>query len=175
MAPTGPQTRRPPADRTSQQQLDDEDDDGVNTQLFIDPMLGSPLHFYVEKDVPERANLVALISVRIYAFISPSTRFLRRYCVRSLLETWRGSVAGLFWRSIPPWCVLEAISFIALSAYYLTTVDPHNSSGQSLYRLYAGKKGKIVLSYSWIEECIKEGSLQTFHNDWAGCKVDGTE
>ncbi|KAJ7497263.1 hypothetical protein FB451DRAFT_1210674 [Mycena latifolia] len=54
-------------------------------------------------------------------------------------------------------------------------VDPHKSSGQNLFRQYANKKGKVVLDARWIRECIKAAQLQTFANDWAGCKVDGTE
>jgi hypothetical protein len=55
------------------------------------------------------------------------------------------------------------------------SVDPHKESGQNLYRQYAGKKGKIVLHYRWVHECIRTGALQTFQNNWAGCKVTGTE
>ncbi|EEB93570.1 hypothetical protein MPER_07750, partial [Moniliophthora perniciosa FA553] len=47
--------------------------------------------------------------------------------------------------------------------------------GQSLYRQYAAKRGKIVLNAQWVEECIKAGQLQTFHTNWAGCKVSGNE
>ncbi|EJD03052.1 uncharacterized protein FOMMEDRAFT_140811 [Fomitiporia mediterranea MF3/22] len=54
-------------------------------------------------------------------------------------------------------------------------VDPHTESGQSLYRQYAGKKGKIVLSYQWIHECIRANELQTYHTGWAGCRVTGSE
>ena len=55
------------------------------------------------------------------------------------------------------------------------TVDPHRDSGQSLYRQYAGKKGKIVLDVQWVHECVKAGALQTYHTNWAECKVTGTE
>ncbi|KAK7045560.1 hypothetical protein VNI00_007392 [Paramarasmius palmivorus] len=54
-------------------------------------------------------------------------------------------------------------------------VDPLKPSGQSLYRQYAAKKGKIVLNAQWVNECIKAGQLQTFHTNWAGCKVTGNE
>lgn len=57
----------------------------------------------------------------------------------------------------------------------ICVVDPLLSSGQNLYRQYAGKKGKIVLSYRWIHECIKAEELQTFHQNWANCKVTGNE
>lgn len=55
------------------------------------------------------------------------------------------------------------------------SVDPHKESGQNLYRQYAGKKGKIVLDARWVQECVNAGVLQTFHTNWAGCKVLGTE
>jgi hypothetical protein len=54
-------------------------------------------------------------------------------------------------------------------------VDPHKESGQNLFRQYAGKKGKIVLHSRWVLECVRAGALQTFQNNWAGCKVTGTE
>ncbi|KAG5641274.1 hypothetical protein DXG03_005586 [Asterophora parasitica] len=38
-----------------------EPDPNVNSELFIDPMLGSPLAMYVEKDVEDKDTLVALI------------------------------------------------------------------------------------------------------------------
>ncbi|TCD60126.1 hypothetical protein EIP91_010688 [Steccherinum ochraceum] len=47
-------------------------------------------------------------------------------------------------------------------------VDPYKESGQNLYRQYAGKKGKIVLSAAWVYECVKAGALQTYMNNWAG-------
>lgn len=58
---------------------------------------------------------------------------------------------------------------------FLALVDPRKESGQNLYRQYVGKKGKIVLSATWVIECIKAGELQTYQHDWAGCKVTGTE
>jgi hypothetical protein len=57
----------------------------------------------------------------------------------------------------------------------LIIVDPHHESGQSLYRQYAGKKGKIVLNVQWVHKCIEARALQTYHTNWAGCKVTGTE
>lgn len=63
--------------------------------------------------------------------------------------------------------------------YYIkqarSIVDPHKESGQNLYRQYVGKKGKIVLDARWVHECVKAGALQTFHSNWADCKVLGTE
>lgn len=54
-------------------------------------------------------------------------------------------------------------------------VDPHKESGQNLYRQYAGKKAKVVLSAAWVLECVKTGELQTYQTNFAGCKVTGTE
>ncbi|CDO76180.1 hypothetical protein BN946_scf185037.g3 [Trametes cinnabarina] len=54
-------------------------------------------------------------------------------------------------------------------------VDPHKDSGQSLYRLYANKKGKIVLDAQWVIRCVEARALQTYHTNFGGCKVTGTE
>ncbi|KAF8546545.1 hypothetical protein OG21DRAFT_1104141 [Imleria badia] len=54
-------------------------------------------------------------------------------------------------------------------------VDPQKESGQYLFHQYAGKLGKIVLHSRWVHECVRAGVLQTFQNNWAGCKVTGTE
>jgi len=54
-------------------------------------------------------------------------------------------------------------------------VNPHTESGQNLYRQYIGKKGKAVLDARWVHECTKAGVLQTFVNNFAGCKVTGSE
>ena len=35
-----------------------------NDELFLDPMLGTPLAIYIEKDVHDRDNLVEIITVR---------------------------------------------------------------------------------------------------------------
>ncbi|KAG5650561.1 hypothetical protein H0H81_011812 [Sphagnurus paluster] len=105
----------------------------VNPELFIDPMLGTPLPMYIEKDVDDRDVLADLIS-KHGGTVSPS------------------------YSGVP---------------YIL--VDPHKASGQNLWRQYTGKKGKIVLNSRWVHECIKANTLQTFHMNWAGCKVTGTE
>ena len=62
---------------------------------------------------------------------------------------------------------------LIIFAFY--EVDPRKESGQSLFRQYAGKKGKIVLDAKWAIECINTGQLQTYHTNWAGCKVTGKE
>lgn len=54
-------------------------------------------------------------------------------------------------------------------------MDPHKTSGQNLYRQFAGKKGKVILDARWVHECIKSGHLHTFQNNFAGCKITGLE
>ncbi len=54
-------------------------------------------------------------------------------------------------------------------------VDPHKESGQSLYRQYVGKKGKLVLNAQWVIRSVEAGALQTYHTNFGGCKVTGME
>ncbi|KAJ8076813.1 hypothetical protein PM082_001236 [Marasmius tenuissimus] len=108
-------------------------EDTTLSNLFIDPMLGTPLPIYIEKDVQDRENLVGLVNKH------------------------GGSVSQQY-SSVP---------------YIL--VDPLKPSGQNLFRQYVEKKGKIVLDARWINECISVGRLQSFHSNWAGCKVTGNE
>ncbi|KAJ3724437.1 hypothetical protein FB446DRAFT_715889 [Lentinula raphanica] len=103
------------------------------SELFLDPMLGTPLAMYVEKDVQDRDTLIDII-------------------------TKHGGNVSAGYSGVP---------------YIL--VDPLKPSGQNLYRQYVSKKGKIVLSYRWVHECIKARQLQTFQTNWAGCKVTGKE
>lgn len=63
----------------------------------------------------------------------------------------------------------------AYQTYFSALVDPYTESGQSLYRQYADKRLKVVLSYRWVTECIAKGGLQTYASGWAGCKVTGNE
>ncbi|KAF8829281.1 hypothetical protein HHX47_DHR3000502 [Lentinula edodes] len=102
-------------------------------ELFLDPMLGTPLAMYVEKDVQERDVIIGLI-------------------------TKHGGSVSHGYSGVP---------------YIL--VDPLKPSGQNLYRQYASKKGKIILNFRWVHECIKARQLQTFQTNWAGCKVTGKE
>ncbi|KAF8070020.1 hypothetical protein FPV67DRAFT_1578967 [Lyophyllum atratum] len=112
---------------------DQDSDPNADPELFIDPMLGTPLAMYIEKDVEDKDMLIVLIS-KYGGTVSPG------------------------YSGVP---------------YIL--VDPHKASGQNLWRQYTGKKGKIVLSSRWVHECIKANALQTFHTNWAGCKVTGNE
>lgn len=51
----------PPRSSTQRQQVDS--DQNFNNDLFIDPMLGSPLAIYVEKDVQDKDTITQLIVV----------------------------------------------------------------------------------------------------------------
>ncbi|KAF9244866.1 hypothetical protein BU15DRAFT_71233 [Melanogaster broomeanus] len=127
--------------------------DAPDTDLFLEPMMGTPLTVYIEKDVDDRDALVELITKHGGA-VSPGysgTPYILGKSISTLI-TFR---ATLIHPSFP--------------------VDPHKESGQNLYRQYAGKKGKVVLHHRWVHECVRLGALQTFQNNWAGCKVTGTE
>ncbi|KAF9792697.1 hypothetical protein BJ322DRAFT_1030862 [Thelephora terrestris] len=126
MAPPRNSSRRP-------QSANPVQDESVQSDLFLEPMMGNPLAIYVDKDVQDRDTVVDLI-INHGGMVSPS------------------------YSGVP---------------YIL--VDPHRESGQSLYRQYAGKKGKIVLHAQWVHKCIEAGVLQTYHTSWAGCKVNGSE
>ncbi|KAH9855178.1 hypothetical protein C2E23DRAFT_751774 [Lenzites betulinus] len=109
------------------------DESNMDEGLFLDPLMGTPLAIYVEKDVENRDEIVELV-VKHGGVVSPS---------------------------------YSGVSYIL--------VDPHKESGQSLYRQYAGKKAKLVLSSQWVIRCVEAGALQTYHTNFGGCKVTGTE
>ncbi|KIO29575.1 hypothetical protein M407DRAFT_21313 [Tulasnella calospora MUT 4182] len=54
-------------------------------------------------------------------------------------------------------------------------VDRTKESGQSLYRQYHNKKGKVVLDAQWVIACVQAGELLTFKRNWGGMKVNGNE
>ena len=93
------------------------------------------------------------------------------------IETRRCCLSWLQRGSIYSWFVSCSFStnFGPTVLIFSSLVDPYKESGQNLYRQYAGKKGKIVLSANWVYECVKAGALQTYVNNWAGCKVTGQE
>ncbi|KXN90810.1 hypothetical protein AN958_03464 [Leucoagaricus sp. SymC.cos] len=132
MAPGRPrrvQVAQPQSQSTQNEQQEQQE----YPALFIDPMMGTPLPIYVDKDVEDRDNIVRLI-------------------------TSHGGTVSPNYSGVP---------------YIL--VDPHKQSGQNLYRHYLGKKGKIVLASQWVYECIRLNQLQTFHSNYAECKVTGKE
>lgn len=51
--------------RRSQAQPDTE---SIQDDLFLEPMMGSPLAIYIEKDVPDRDPIVELVTVRALLF-----------------------------------------------------------------------------------------------------------
>lgn len=66
MAPARSSTRHPHIDQISIQQPDAHQQDidpNVNSELFIDPMLGTPLAMYIEKDVEDRETVAGVITV----------------------------------------------------------------------------------------------------------------
>lgn len=52
------------AGRSANVAPDASEDGAVEDELFLDPMLGTPLAIYVEKDVVDRDQLVEIITVR---------------------------------------------------------------------------------------------------------------
>src|SRR6266404_392144 len=98
-----------------------------------------------------------------------------------LLEKWRHSCQFLQRCELHFRWVKILSRFCCAGAHHLSryctwrTVNPRTESGQNLYRQYIGKKGKVVLDALWVHECVKAGALQTFVNNFAGCKVTGNE
>ncbi|TFY68788.1 hypothetical protein EVJ58_g792 [Rhodofomes roseus] len=134
MAPARTANRRAQRDHAFQQPVAQPDPNHDPSQdIFIDPMMGTALQIYVEKDVEGRDTIVELI-------------------------TTHGGIVSPGYSGVP---------------YIL--VDPYKESGQSLFRQYTGKKGKIILNAKWVIECVNTGQLQTYHNNWAECKVTGEE
>ncbi|KLO18347.1 hypothetical protein SCHPADRAFT_925157 [Schizopora paradoxa] len=128
-----------PQSRSSARQQDASNNGGDassssgNDEIFIDPMLGSALAIYVDKDVDDRDIVIDLI-VKYGGTVSPG------------------------YSGVPH-----------------LLVDPHKETGQSLYRQYAGKKGKIILDSKWVHECVQARELLVFNKNWGGCKVTGKE
>lgn len=72
MTPARSSTRRtqPEQNIPVRQPLQEQGNENiVNDELFIDPMLGSPLAMYIEKDVKDKDTLVDLITVSRVAYI----------------------------------------------------------------------------------------------------------
>ncbi|RDX44846.1 hypothetical protein K466DRAFT_535700 [Polyporus arcularius HHB13444] len=124
------QTQHPPQPQNVSPPLDEQNSED---ELFLDPLMGTPLAIYVEKDVENRDEIVELVS-KHGGIVSPG---------------------------------YSGVSYIL--------VDPHKESGQSLYRQYVGKKGKLVLNAQWVIRSVEAGALQTYHTNFGGCKVTGME
>ncbi|KAJ3513439.1 hypothetical protein NLJ89_g2945 [Agrocybe chaxingu] len=194
MAPARSSNRRaaqpPPAPQTNHDLHND--DPNINTELFVDPMLGTALAVYIEKDVEEKELISQLI------ISSEASEHTILSCCAPFLDLGRSaqSVALVKQTNFP---TLPAFfnegDRVPLAAYTTSSrqrkhggtispgysgvpyilVDPHKPSGQNLWRQYAGKKGKIILDARWVHECVKANQLHNFHTNWAGCKVTGTE
>ena len=136
-------------------------------------MMGTPLAIYIETEVPNREQYVEAVTVCLLLCtcrrLSSSQPFIY------FPETWRSGIAGLQWSLLDLRCVIEPFPIVWFLNSSCPKVDPHSESGQSLYRQYAGKKGKLVLGYRWIDECIEKNKLQAFAENWAGCKITGKE
>jgi len=81
MAPARALARRPQNDSninsTPRPSASDNDANAtVNRELFLEPMMGTPLQMYIEKDVQDRDDLIDLITVR-RVFSSPDISFPR--------------------------------------------------------------------------------------------------
>ncbi|KAF8335754.1 uncharacterized protein EI90DRAFT_3047036 [Cantharellus anzutake] len=100
-------------------------------EIFIDPMLGQPLLFFVHEDVPHQTSVVEAIK-------NHGGTVLRSYS----------------------------------QATYII-VNPSTPGGKSLWRLYHGKKVKVLLEAEWVSACIRAGGLQsmTYANNWGGFQV----
>ena len=60
----------------------------VNRELFIDPMLGTPLAVYIEKDVEDKATLVNLVTVCINHVASHSRISVLLFKLLSTSSAW---------------------------------------------------------------------------------------
>jgi hypothetical protein len=77
-----------------------EIDELIDDDLFIDPMLGIPLAFYIEKDVADRDNLIHLITVSVQ---QPST-----LSSSGCPEKWWGCLFSLQQRALHTWFVFQS-------------------------------------------------------------------
>jgi hypothetical protein len=87
----------------------------VNEDLFLEPMMGTPLQVYIEKDVSDRDLLVELVTVsrvrhhdRRNVLSWPASPFVVfPLMIVDLLgpETWRRDITGLQRRTIHSWYV----------------------------------------------------------------------
>jgi hypothetical protein len=63
MAPARSSTRRSQIDPAVVSVSESDNSGNVNEELFLDPMLGTPLAMYIEKDVDDKDVLAGLITV----------------------------------------------------------------------------------------------------------------
>src|ERR1700685_3099383 len=81
MAPARTSTRRTQLNQNPSTRAADADtnNDVANEELFLEPMMGTPLAMYIEKDVQDRDVLVDIITVSIRV----ASQFIGRvFCVK---------------------------------------------------------------------------------------------
>lgn len=104
MAPA--RSTRRPLDNHSRP--DHQPDPNVDPELFIDPMLGTPLPIYIEKDVADKDALVDLILVSRVSpgpWLRVACLVLSNYSPVLSLEIRRNCLARLQRCSVHPWYV----------------------------------------------------------------------
>ena len=69
MAPARNSSRRPPSANPAQ-------DESVQSELFLEPMMGNPLAIYVDKDVQDRDTVVDLIIVRLRSAVKNASAYI---------------------------------------------------------------------------------------------------
>ena len=69
MAPARNSSRRPQSTNPAQ-------DESVQADLFLEPMMGNPLAIYVDKDVQDRDTVVDLIIVRLRSAVKNASAYI---------------------------------------------------------------------------------------------------
>lgn len=90
-----PRPMAPP--RASARRQHTQPDDNFSDDLFIDPMLGSPLAIYIEKDVNDKDDIAQLIVVSpsLSFSLCLSTCVSTPLCSYTYSEAWRHRLARL--------------------------------------------------------------------------------
>lgn len=127
--------------------------DGV--EIFVDPAMGTPLNMYVDREIVNYEVLSVLIKVSGTSLACIRIRPPNNDACSS--QKHGGTVASGY----------SSVQYIL--------VDRQKQSGQSLYRQYHSKKGKVVLDGQWVIACVSAGEMLTFKKDWGGFKVTGNE
>jgi len=69
MAPARNSSRRPQSTNPAQ-------DEPVQSDLFLEPMMGNPLTIYVDKDIQDRDTVVDLITVRLRSAVKNACAYI---------------------------------------------------------------------------------------------------
>lgn len=70
--------------------------------IFIDPMMGTPLQIYIEKDVEDIQDLAKLIEVR-HPRLDVSSSYLNTHFCHCLIDTWRQCSSRLQHGAVHTW------------------------------------------------------------------------